>query len=152
MRSQALARASIQKLEPTTVISGMALGWDQAIALAAIELSIPLIAAVPFSTQDANWNEGDKERWEGILFQTQQIIYVDRLPDYATAGVEMGAYHPAKLQKRNQWMVDNCNQILALYDDSGKGGTFNCLEYAKQFDKPVLNVWNSWIKYSGVAN
>jgi uncharacterized phage-like protein YoqJ len=128
----------------------MALGWDQAIALAAIELKIPLIAAVPFATQDSKWSEGDKERWEAIMFQTQQIIYCDRLPNYAIAGVEAGVYHPAKLQRRNEWMVDNCNQILALYDDSGNGGTFNCLEYAKQFEKPILNVWNSWVKYSGV--
>jgi uncharacterized phage-like protein YoqJ len=151
-RLRSLARASIKKIQPNTVISGMALGWDQAVALAAIELSIPLIAAVPFASQDGKWSEEDREKWEGILFQTQQIIYIDRLPDYAVVGVEPGEYHPAKLQKRNQWMVDNCSQILALYDDSGHGGTFNCLEYAKQFNKPVLNVWNSWVKYSGVSN
>lgn len=149
-RLKALAKASLQKLAPTTVISGMALGWDQAVALAAIELSIPLIAAVPFAQQDAKWQQEDRDRWESILFQTQQIIYVDRLPEYAVADVEIGVYHAAKLHKRNRWMVDNCSQILAIYDDSKHGGTFNCLEYAKKLDKPVLNVWNSWVKYSGV--
>lgn len=151
-RLGALAKASLQKLEPATVISGMALGWDQAIALAAIELSIPLIAAVPFASQDAKWHQEDRDRWEGILFQTQQIIYVDRLPNYTVTDVDVGAYHVAKLQKRNEWMVDNCSQILALYDGSGKGGTFNCLEYAKKLNKPVLNVWDSWFKYSGIFN
>lgn len=128
----------------------MALGWDTAIALAAIELSIPLIAAVPNACQDSKWGKDDREKWEAILLKSQQIIYTDRLPDYATKGVEIGAYHPGKLQKRNQWMVDNCDQILALYDGCGSGGTFNCLKYATQFDKPVLNVWSSWVKYSGV--
>ena len=76
-RLQALAKASLQKLQPATVISGMALGWDQAVALAAIDLSIPLIAAVPFSTQDSKWNQDDRNTWEGIMFHTQQIIYVE---------------------------------------------------------------------------
>ena len=53
------------------------------------------------------------------------------------------------MQKRNQWMIDNSSQVLALYDGSGSGGTFNCLEYAKQSDKSVSNVWSSWVKYSG---
>ncbi|MFN6560004.1 MAG: SLOG family protein [Nostoc sp. ChiSLP01] len=150
-RLLSLATVSIQKLEPTEIISGMALGWDTAVALAAIKLSIPLVAAVPFAQQDAKWKQEDRERWESILFQTKQIIYIDRLPEYAAKGVERDIYHPAKLQKRNEWMVDNCVQILALYDGSSSGGTFNCLEYAKQLNKPVFNVWNSWVKYSKVV-
>lgn len=149
-RLRALAEASLQKLEPATVISGMALGWDQAIALTAIEFSIPLIAAVPFASQDAKWHQEDRDRWEVILFQSQLTIYVDRLPDYNVTDVDVGVYHVAKLQKRNEWMVDNCSQILALFDGSNKGGTFNCLEYAKKLNKQVLNVWNSWSKYAGV--
>jgi hypothetical protein len=35
-------------VEPTHVISDMALGWDLAIAIAMLKLNIPLIAAVPF--------------------------------------------------------------------------------------------------------
>jgi uncharacterized phage-like protein YoqJ len=69
---QALALASLEKLEPTTVISGMALGWDQSIALAAVKLSIPLIAAIPFASQDSKWGREDREKWEGIMFHTQR--------------------------------------------------------------------------------
>src|SRR3546814_2405914 len=36
----------------TAAISGMALGWDTAWALAALDLGVPLTAAVPFSGQE----------------------------------------------------------------------------------------------------
>jgi hypothetical protein len=48
----ALCKVSLQKMQATSVISGMALGFDQAHEEAAIELQIPLIAAVPFKGQD----------------------------------------------------------------------------------------------------
>ncbi|KAA0573470.1 hypothetical protein [Azospirillum sp. Sh1] len=38
---------------PDKIISGMALGWDQAMAIAAIAAGIPLVAAVPCDAQDA---------------------------------------------------------------------------------------------------
>ena len=41
-----LATAYLEKSNPDAVISGMALGWDTAIAIAAIKLNIPLTAAV----------------------------------------------------------------------------------------------------------
>lgn len=153
-RLEDLARASIQreKLKPAAIISGMAQGWDLAMAAMSIELKIPLIAAVPFADQSINWKTWEQQKWQEILDKAQEVVYIDSLTAYAIKGLKIGTYHPAKYQKRNEWLVDNCHKIIALYDGSGKGGTFNCLEYAKQFDKPVLNTWNSWVKYSGLLN
>jgi hypothetical protein len=39
-------------MEPTHVISDMALGWDMAVAFAMLKLNIPLIFAVPFEGQN----------------------------------------------------------------------------------------------------
>ncbi|MEG3958811.1 hypothetical protein [Microcoleus sp. herbarium2] len=39
-------------MEPTHVISDMALGWDMAVAIAMLKLNIPLIFAVPFEGQN----------------------------------------------------------------------------------------------------
>lgn len=39
-----LARAALLRCRPNEVMSGMALGWDTALALGAIELGIPLTA------------------------------------------------------------------------------------------------------------
>ncbi|WP_341530098.1 SLOG family protein [Nostoc sp. UHCC 0302] len=145
IRLVALSKASLLKMQATEVISGMALGFDQALAIAAIELQIPLIAAVPFKGQDELWSEQDKECYESILFQTKAIVYVDKTREYST---EHSGYNPQKMHKRNQYIVDHCDEVLALYDSSD-GGTGNCIKYAESLGKPVLNVWKSWVKYRG---
>jgi uncharacterized phage-like protein YoqJ len=42
----------------------------------------------------------------------------------------LGNYHPAKMQKRNEYMVDNSDFVIAVFDGEQKGGTFNCIKYA----------------------
>ena len=111
------------------------MGWQQAIALAAMSLSIPLIAAIPFDGQDKLWNDQDRERWETILFQSQKIIHVDRLPEYH-------AEDDARTRKRDEWMIDNCDLVLALEDEGS-----SIIEYAESQGKAVFNVWKSWLKY-----
>lgn len=144
-RMVALCKASLERMQATEVISGMALGFDQALATAAIQLNIPLVAAVPFAQQDLKWQPEDRERWETILFQAKTVVFVDRQDGYLVKSAP-GGYSPEKLKKRNQWMVDHCNAVLALYD-GGDGGTAHCVAYAEAQEKPVLNVWTSWIKY-----
>jgi hypothetical protein len=41
-----IAKHWLEMNKPTRVISGMALGWDQALATAAVEVDIPFVAAV----------------------------------------------------------------------------------------------------------
>lgn len=39
---------------------------------------------------------------------------------------------PWMYQRRNEWMVDNSdNAVLAVWDGTEKGGTFNCVKYAR---------------------
>ena len=133
---------TLKKIKPDKVISGMALGWDQAVAQAAIELDIPLIAAIPFEGQGSRWPEKSQARWKELVDNAYQVQIV--CP---------GGYAPWKMQKRNEWMVDNCEYLLALWDGS-EGGTENCIEYAhKKISKinskmmAIDNVWDEWIKF-----
>lgn len=132
-----LAVAYLSRHNPTQVISGMALGWDTAIALAAIKLNIPLIAAVPFKGQESRWQLPDRERFNHILSKASDVVIVSN-----------GGYSAAKMQVRNVWMVDHCDRLLALHDGSA-GGTGNCVNYATG-KVPVDNVWKSWVKYKGL--
>ncbi|RUR77057.1 hypothetical protein PCC6912_40160 [Chlorogloeopsis fritschii PCC 6912] len=144
-----LCKASLQKMQATEVISGMAIGFDQALATAAIKLNLPLTAAVPFAEQDAKWTPEDISRWENILFQAKTIVFVDRQDGYLVRS-SPGQYHVDKLKKRNQWMIDHCDEVLALYD-GGNGGTAHCVGYAESQEKYVLNAWKSWIKYGATS-
>ena len=47
----------------------------------------------------------------------------------------MGAY-----QKRNIWMVDKSNRVIAAYN-GGKGGTKNTIDYATHSGVEVVNIF-----------
>lgn len=121
----------LEENKPECVISGMALGWDQALADCAIWMQIPLIAAIPFKGQERKWPLESQQNYQRILNQATTIKIVCE-----------GEYVSWKMQKRNEWMVDNCDLVLALWDGS-PGGTANCIKYADG-KKPIVNLYNEW--------
>ena len=115
------------------VISGMALGWDMALAQASIECDIPLLCAIPFKGQELKWSDEQQLQYKKILRCAFKIVVVCD-----------GEYHPKKMQIRNEWMVDNSNTILAMWDGSA-GGTYNCINYAnKKRNKNIINLYEKW--------
>jgi uncharacterized phage-like protein YoqJ len=115
--------------KPEKVITGMALGWDQALARAANKLNIPFVAAVPFEGQPDAWTEESQLYYFYLLGKADEVI--------ETSGKGYAAW---KMQKRNQWMVDNADTILAMYDGTS-GGTANCIRYATEKNKPIINLY-----------
>lgn len=119
-------------------VSGGALGFDQ-IAFEVVnkikiknkEVNITNIISIPFENQYIVWNEEERSRYFKCLELADKIIYVDTLEHYKIKGLIQGEYHPAKMQMRNKHMVDNCDILIALWDGS-KGGTKNCINYAKK--------------------
>jgi uncharacterized phage-like protein YoqJ len=109
----------------TNFISGMALGIDMVAAEIVLTKkkeyeNVRLIAAVPFEGQEGKWPAQSQERWRKIISQADEVIYVCE-PGYAAW----------KMQKRNAWMVDHSQAVIAVWDGT-KGGTGNCVEYAKK--------------------
>lgn len=123
-----IAENWIKENKPTKVISGMAQGWDQALAQAAVNLGVPFIAAVPFEGQECKWSEKGRKYYHRLLSKAELVEYV----------CEEG-YAPQKMQIRNQWMVNKCDMILAMWDGTS-GGTANCLKYAYSQQKEVVNL------------
>lgn len=131
---RALGAFAIERLHwarPEKVIVGMALGWDQAMASACVALGIPFIAAVPFPGQADQWPEAARHRWQSLLLQAEHVEYVEQ------------TYGRETMQNRNRWMVDRCDEVLALWDGT-MGGTYNCIRYAEKVGKPVTNTWWRW--------
>lgn len=125
-----LAYDTLKLLHPNEVITGMALGWDQAIAQACVDLKIPFHAYVPFQGQEAMWNTLSKR------------IYWDLRDKAASVKVICSpGFAGWKMQKRNEAMVDDAQSVLALFDGSFTGGTANCVLYAQRKRKRIKNVW-----------
>lgn len=127
-----LAQDYLKEAKPDKVISGMALGWDNALGWAAVRLGIPLIAAVPFKGQERMWPQESKDNFEALLYCAEEVVYVSE-----------GGYAPWKMQVRNKWMVDNCDVVLAIWNGTD-GGTANCVKYAESVGKPIVNLWEAF--------
>lgn len=117
----------IDKHKPDKIISGMALGVDILWALIGIELDIPVVAALPFIGQEDTWSTQAQSLYNEILAHplvTSNILY-------------SGIYASWKLLKRNEYMVDNCDLLVAVWDWSTTSGTGKCVKYAKSVNKTI---------------
>ena len=124
---------------PDRAISGMAQGFDTAFALACLSLGIPLIAAVPFRAQPVPWPFPARNLYESILSRCFSVMILNENP--LTDGHARLAMH-----LRNKWMVDNSNDIVALWNGS-PGGTKSCIEYAEASDRVYGNLWPKWVTW-----
>jgi uncharacterized phage-like protein YoqJ len=112
-------------IEPRRVVTGMAVGFDTYLAREALRQQIPLLAAIPYEGQEDQWPDGARTEYRKILKQAETVHIVEK-----------GGYASWKYQKRNEWMVNNCDLLLAAW--SGKpGGTANCVRYAHQVERRV---------------
>jgi len=125
----ALAKPWLAARNPNAVISGVALGWDTAVALAALELGIPVHAYIPFIGQADAWPAHSHAAYQQLLLrcESQKVV-------------SPGGYEVWKMQARNEAMVDDCDMVLALWNGE-KGGTGNCVRYAEKQGKTVENIW-----------
>jgi len=112
------------------VITGMANGVDLWGGNEALDLGLPVIAAKPWRGHGPR--KSDIALYQRILDEAVEVVDVDPYDEYRG---------PWVYQKRNEWMVDNGTHVLAYYSGKGRGGTFNCLEYAYKV-RPKDNIRN----------
>lgn len=135
-----LAEVWLREINPDLVLTGVALGWDSAVAEACTFLKLPYVAAVPFVGQDKKWRGPSKVAYRSYL-ERAQVVEV----------VCSGPYAPWKMLKRNQWMNDRADELLALYNGHRYGGTFHCVDdMTRRFpDKKIHNAWKDWTDATG---
>lgn len=109
----------------------MALGVDQIFALAVLELKqekydIKLICTIPCKNHPCKWTEDSKRIYYNILSKADEIVQVSDKP-----------YQPYLMQLRNEYNVDRCDELLAIWDGIKEGGTYNCIKYATTKKKHI---------------
>jgi uncharacterized phage-like protein YoqJ len=133
----AIGRAIKRRVE--TFISGGALGVDQWAAEIVLDIrrreinesyhresSIKLVIAQPFPSQSAKWPQDARRQYDKILQKADRIIAVNDDP-----------YAAQKIQKRNEWMVDNSDAVIAVWNGTA-GWVSDTVDYAMEKGKPVL--------------
>jgi len=111
------------------LITGMALGIDTLFAKIAIELNIPFIAAIPCLRHDSKWIDKSRYEYGQILMNKLCTVHL----------VSNCEYNSSVMQKRNKWMVDNCDYLIAVWDGT-PGGTANCVKYAESVKKNIFRI------------
>ncbi len=128
-------KPQLKKVYAQQVITGMAIGYDQCLAMAAYELGMPFIAAVPCKGQDKLWTPEQRKGYHWLLNKAAEVHTLSKEP-----------YRPQLMHARNEWMVDRANAVLALWDGT-EGGTYKCVRYAMNVGTLIDNVWPEWLKY-----
>jgi uncharacterized phage-like protein YoqJ len=116
----------------STFRCGMAIGADLMFARAALELRekyksslVRFIAVIPCLNHDQNWTESDRTLCREITGRADEVILVSN-----------SHYFNGCMAKRNRYLVDNCDELLAIYDGQ-TGGTMQTINYAKGKGKKI---------------
>ena len=113
----------------THFITGMAIGVDMfaaeiVLGLKASYSGIILESAIPCETQAAKWSEEQRDRYFDIASQCDKETMIQR------------SYTADCMHKRNRYMVDHADYIIAVWDGR-PSGTGKTVQYAQRQGKPI---------------
>lgn len=113
-----------------TWITGGAYGLDSHAAKYALDSSIPLWLVLPFPAKIlcARWISHDARE---LLFRSVR--------ECTRLSVVSPEFSNVSYQRRNEFMVDAADVLVAFFDGS-PGGTANCVHYAKGIGRKTIRV------------
>lgn len=123
-------REALRALQPDVVITGMAAGYDLWLGAEARDLGIEIWCAKPWATHGPR--KEDEELYHSLISTASLVHNVDSAKTYPGPWV----YH-----KRNEWMVDHCDLLLAYWSGKEKGGTYACVKYAEKVGREMENIY-----------
>lgn len=115
----------------THFIAGGAIGFDTLAAQKILYLrndykKIDLTLAIPCEDQASKWSDEDKYVYEDIKGSADKVIYISK------------KYEKGCMLKRNRFMVDNSNFVIAAWNGRKIGGTYYTLNYAKKLNREII--------------
>ncbi len=124
-----LIKGLIDKKNVAHFISGGALGVDMWAMEIVLELkeeypNITLEAAIPCRSQADRWNSKSQVRYNRLLSLCNKVTFVGE------------RYTADCMMKRNKYMVDNSDYIVAVWNGT-PSGTGKTVAYAIEIDKTV---------------
>ena len=113
-------------------LTGCALGVDMWAGEAVLNMrrkrtDIRLVGVVPFKGQENRWGPQQKERYNALLKNADEVITV------------CGNFSRSAYLTRDRYMADRADMLIAVYDRSRSGsGTGYTVRYALKLDRPVV--------------
>lgn len=129
------------------LLSGMAQGWDMAVARFALDNNIPFHAYVSYLGQDYMWPLDIRKEYEELIKNANKVVVAT--DKYPTTYKEAAASN----YKRDRLLVMDSDKLWALQRPGIiKGGTAYTVKYAKSKQKDVLNLWDTFVAVSADRN
>ena len=126
-----------EEREIDLVLSGMALGFDLALAESARRVGIPYVAVLPFVGMQDKWPKKSQNRFTDALYWANKTIVVSD-----------GGWSNDKYLARDRYLVDNSDLMFAMFNGHGAtSGTGYTLAYAFEKYREVVNLWKPWVKF-----
>ena len=82
---------------------------------------------LPFDGQADQWSQEQRKRWLGVIEASDRVVHVSH------------EYDKGVFFRRNHYLVENANLLLAAYDGQ-PGGTAGTVAYAKRHGVKVLRI------------
>lgn len=136
-----------KEIEVSHVISGLALGFDTALAMYANENNIPLHAYIPFIGQEYMWSTNMQNTYQTLIKSAERIhiAHSKNIPDSRRNIV-------SALHQRNTAMLENTDLCLTFHRrDITTGGTVDAIKKAKANCIFTIPVWTEYQKQAAVA-
>lgn len=112
-------------------LCGMAVGFDMKAAQAVISLKkdyeVKLVACLPCTNQSERFSARSKALYDEILKECDEVVVLD------------GEYRSGCMQKRDRYLVDNCDALVSFLRKNS-GGTYYTVNYAKMKNKKIIEL------------
>ncbi len=118
----------------TVFWSGMAVGFDLAAAEAVLELrdagaAVELNCAIPYSGQSQSFSAEDCARYDRVLSRADRVVTLAE------------SYSVEVYTRRNDFLVERADRMVADYDGEGKSGTAYTSRKARRKGIMVENIY-----------
>lgn len=107
------------------LFQGMAKGVDQLAASVAFKNRVAYVAVRPWAGHKVG------PHYDLVLQHATKVVVLDDAIKYPGPWVYM---------KRNEYMVDRSNFLIAVWDGKTSGGTYSCVKYALKKERPVWRI------------
>ena len=126
--------------EPTYFICGMAMGIDLIAGEIVADIKqmmeeeepdappIFLEAVIPCDNQTLNWNNEYVRRYNKLLKNCSKTTFISH------------QYNKFCMIKRNHYIVDNCDILIAVWNNEQSGGTAATIDYAKKVGRKIIYI------------